>query len=129
MIVLFCSTPLSLSSTPIPTGLSWGAPSPVGEGSSYVACGPKMPTSSPPTVGRKMTNHPTRPTLQRSCSNWGHPASYFFVGDPAAFPGLFVFLVGGNGASICSIPILRSPATVRHRALCPYSPSIVQLGS
>ena len=95
MIVPFCSTPLSLWFIPILTGLSWGVPSLVGAGSSYVVCAPTMPASSPTTVGQKMTNHPTCPTLQRSCSNWGHSATYFFPGDPAAFLGPFAFLVGG----------------------------------
>ena len=105
-----------------------GVPSLVRAGSSYVACAPTMPASSLLTVGRKITNHPTSPTLQRSCSNWGHPASYFFTGDPAAFRGFFAFLVGGNSTWIRSIPNLRSPAAVHHRALCPYLPSTVQLG-
>ena len=125
----FCSTHLSLWFIPILTGSSWGVPSLVGAGSSYVACATTMPASSPSTVGRKMTNHPTCPTLQMSCSNWGHPASYLFTGDPVAFPGLFAFLVGGSSVLTRLIPILRFPTTVRHRALCPCSPSIVQLGS
>ena len=123
MIVPFCSTPLSLWFIPILIGFSWGVPSLVGAGSSYVACSATMLASSPPTVGRKITNHPTCPTLQRSCSNWGHPASYFFTGDPAAFPESFAFLVGGSSVLTRLIPNLRSPATVRHRALRPYSPS------
>ncbi|CAE1276152.1 unnamed protein product [Acanthosepion pharaonis] len=64
---------------------------------------------------------------QRSCSNWGHPASYSFMGDPAAFPGLFAFLVGGNSALVNLMPNLQSPVAVHHRTLCAYSPQVVQL--
>lgn len=118
MIAPFCSTPLS----------HHFIPSPVRAGSPHVACAPTIPASSPLTIGQKMTNHSTHPTSQRSCSDWGHPASYSFTGDPVAFPGLFAFLVGGNRALVCLLPNLRSPAAVHHRALCPYSPQIVQLG-
>ncbi|CAE1285690.1 unnamed protein product [Acanthosepion pharaonis] len=99
MIAPFCSIPLSLHFIPILAGSSWGTPSPVG-GGRLAPCGLR----------------------NRSCSDWGHPASYSFTGDSTAFPGLFAFLVGGNRTLVRLMPNLRSPAAVHHRALCPYSP-------
>ncbi|CAE1302098.1 unnamed protein product [Acanthosepion pharaonis] len=71
---------------------------------------------------------PTTPHVHHLRSLTCHPASYFFTGDPSAFPGPFSLSVGGTSVLTRFIPSLRSPSTVHHRALCLNSPQVVQLG-
>ncbi|CAE1267827.1 unnamed protein product [Acanthosepion pharaonis] len=78
------------------------------------------------TTCRKVPDHPTCLASQRSYLHWGHPASYFFTGDPTAFPGPFSFSVGGTSILTRFIPSLMSPSAVHHRALCPNSPQVMQ---
>ncbi|CAE1251460.1 unnamed protein product [Acanthosepion pharaonis] len=64
------------------------------------------------TTCRKVLDHTTCPASQRSYLHWGHSASYFFTGDPSAFPGPFSFSVGGTSVLTRFIPSLRSPPSL-----------------
>ncbi|CAE1277483.1 unnamed protein product [Acanthosepion pharaonis] len=89
----------------------WYGPS-ARTGSSQVTRFSIAPTPSLLKTGQKVPDHTTCPASQRSYLHWGHPASYFFMGDPLAFPGPFSFLVGGTSVLTRFISSLQSPSAI-----------------
>ncbi|CAE1171177.1 unnamed protein product [Acanthosepion pharaonis] len=93
-----------------------------------VRCGPSFSCEdrfvSAPYNLTKSTPHVQH--LRGLTCNGGHPASYFFTGDPSAFPGPFSFSVGGHQrinslysqftVSLCHTPASLVPELATSRA-------------